>query len=88
MASDEFYRRQGLLLEKEQKAQHLAIKIHGIRDRIRRLTDPHSPIGDMDVSSVRVEVDSLVDAEQQREALLREIKALREDMGLPRYESR
>ncbi|HNP80143.1 MAG TPA: hypothetical protein PKN47_01670 [Nitrospira sp.] len=88
MASDEFYRRQGLLLEKEQKAQHLAIKIHGMRDRIRRMTDPHRPIDEVNLSELRVEMDAYTEAQQQRETLIREIKALREDMGLPRYESR
>lgn len=88
MASDEWLLRRGMLLEKEQKAQSLAIKIHGLRNRIRQLTDPHRSIDDLDVASVRVEVDSLVEAEQQREQLIKDIKSLREDLNMPRYESR
>lgn len=88
MASDEYLRRQGLLQEKEQQAQILAIKIHGMRDRIRRMTDPHRPIDEVNLSELRVEMDAYTEAQERREVLIGEIASLREDMGLPRYQSR
>lgn len=88
MASDERLKRQGLLQEKEQRAKYLAILMHGLKDRIRTQTDQHRKIEEIDVSVLRVTVDELTNHNQEYERLLREIAALREDLGLPRYEAR
>lgn len=88
MSSDARLRMEGLLQEKEQQARHLAIRMHGLKKQLREQTDQHRPIGELDVSVVRAAVDDLTTSNQAYEALLKEIAALREDLGLPRYEPR
>ncbi len=88
MPSDERLLNQGRLVEAEQKAKGLAIKIHGLKEQLRRQSDPHRRIEDLDVSAMRVTIDGLAEANMQYERLLQEIATLREDLGLPRYEPR
>ncbi|WP_447978095.1 hypothetical protein [Candidatus Nitrospira bockiana] len=86
MASEERLLNLGRLQEKEQQARLLAIKIHRLKDEIRRETDPHRRIEDLNVTALRVALEDLGTANARYEQLLSEIAALREDLGLPRYE--
>ena len=88
MASDERLRQEGLLLEKEQRARHVAINLYGLKDRMRSLLDKHKPLPELDTDAIRVAFDELVLAEQEFERLKDEIHALREDLGKPQTEIR
>ena len=85
MASDDRLRKQGLLLEKEQRARHVAVNIYGFKDRIRALTDKHKSIELLDLESLQVAVDELTKADQEFEQLKADIAALREDLGMPQW---
>lgn len=87
MGSDERLLNQGRLVEAEQRAQHLAIKLHGLKRQLREQTDPHRPIAELDVSVLRVVLDDLATTEAEYQRTLTTIAALREDLGLPRYET-
>jgi hypothetical protein len=88
MASDERLRQEGLLLEKEQRARHVAVNIYGLKDRVRSLVDKHKSIDALDTESLRVAVTELAKADQEFERLKDEIGLLREDLGMPREEIR
>ncbi len=88
MSSDERLRHKGLLAEKEQRAKVLALKIQDLRERLRMLSDPHRPHRPDDTSRMRVALDELVDAEVEWERVLRDIQALRDDLGLSPMEVR
>ena len=88
MASDERLRAEGLLLEKEQRARHVAVNMYGLKDRVRSLVDKHRPIDRLDTESLSVAVAELAIADQEFERLKDEIQALREDLGKPRTEIR
>lgn len=83
MASDERLRQQGLLLQKEQRARHVAVNIYGLKDRVRALVDKHKSIDALDTEALSVAVDELAKADQEFETLKEEIRLLREDLGLP-----
>jgi len=88
MASDERLRQRGLLLEKEQKARHLAVHIYGLKDRVRSLVDKHKAIKELDTEALSVAVNEVVKADQEFEVLIDEIRLLRDDLGLPHEEIR
>lgn len=88
MASDERLRQQGLLLQKEQRARHVAVNIYGLKDRVRALVDKHKSIDALDTEALSVAVDELAKADQEFETLKEEIRLLREDLGLPQEEIR
>lgn len=88
MASDERLRQEGLLLEKEQRARHVAVNLYGLKDRVRALVDKHKSLDLLDTEALRVSVLELTQADQEFERLLDEIRALREDLGLPPAEIR
>lgn len=86
--SDERLRRRGLLAEKEQRAQLLALKVRALKRQLNELTDPHRDIKDINTTELRMHVDDLQAATEAFDALLKEIASLREDLGMPRYEIR
>lgn len=88
MASDDRLRSQGLLLEKEQRARHVALTIYGLKDRVRQLVDKHRSISELDTESLSVAVSQLQQADEAFERLKDEIRLLREDLGLPHTEIR
>jgi len=88
MASDERLRQEGLLLEKEQRARHVAINLYGLKDRMRALLDKHQPLAQLDTEALRVAWLELQNADQEFDRLVQEIHALREDLGLPQTEIR
>ena len=88
MASDERLRAEGLLLEKEQRARHVAVHIYGLKDRVRGLVDKHKAIEALDTEALSVAVSELALADQEFERLKEEIHALREDLGKPHAEIR
>lgn len=88
MASDERLRQQGLLLEKEQKARHVAVRIYGLKDLVRQLVDKHKSIELLDTEALRVAVNDLAQADRDFETLKSEIRLLRDDLGLPQEEIR
>ena len=83
MASDERLRQQGLLLQKEQRARHVAVNIYGLKDRVRALVDKHKSIDALDTEALSVAVDELAQADHEFELLKEEIRLLRDDLGLP-----
>jgi hypothetical protein len=88
MASDDRLRQQGLLLEKERRARHVAVHIYGLKDRVRSLVDKHKSIDTLDTEALSVAVNELALADREFETLKTEIKLLREDLGLPQEEIR
>lgn len=88
MASDERLRQEGLLLEKEHRARHVAVNMYGLKDRVRSLVDKHKSIDALDTEALSVAVSELALADQEFERLKEEIQALREDLGKPRTEIR
>lgn len=88
MASDERLRQKGLLLEKEQRARHIAVHIYGLKDRVRALVDKHKSIDLLDTEALSVAVNELAKADREFEQLKDEIRALREDLDLPQEEIR
>ena len=88
MASDERLRQEGLLLEKEQRARHVAVNIYGLKDRVRALVDKHKSIDALDTEALSVAVSELAKADQEFERLKDEIRALRDDLGKPQTEIR
>lgn len=88
MASDERLRQRGLLLEKEQKARHLAVHLYGLKDRVRSLVDRHKDLDQLDTDALSVAVSEMTRADQEFERLIEEIRSLREDLGLPHEEIR
>ena len=88
MASDDRLRQEGLLLEKEQRARHVAVNIYGLKDRVRALVDKHKSIDALDTEALSVAVSELAQADQEFEQLKEEIYALREDLGKPQTEIR
>lgn len=88
MASDERLRQEGLLLEKEQRARHVAVNIYGMKDRVRALVDKHKSIDALDTESLSVAVAELAKADQEFERLKDEIRELRDDLGKPHTEIR
>lgn len=88
MASDERLRQQGLLLEKEQRARHVAVHIYGLKDRVRSLVDKHKSIDLLDTEALSVAVNELAKADREFEQLKDEIRLIREDLGLPQEEIR
>lgn len=85
MASDERLRQEGLLLQKEQRARHVAVNIYGLKDRIRVLTDKHKSIELLDLEALQVAVDELTNADREFEQLKLDIASLREDLGMPKW---
>lgn len=79
---------EGRLQEAEQQAQHLAIAMNGHRRRIRELSDPFVPVGEVDLGALRVELDELQAKEQRYYQTNKLIAELREALGKPRYEER
>lgn len=88
MASDERLRQQGLLLEKEQRARHVAVQIYALKDAVRQLVDKHKSIELLDTASLSVAVSELTRTDREFEQLKSEIRALREDLGFPQEEIR
>jgi|CXWL01.1.fsa_nt_gi hypothetical protein len=88
MASEERLLNEGRLLACEQEAKRLAIKLHGLKEQIRREMDPHRQIAQLDTTKTEVLVTDLVQTDATYEDLLVQIASLREDLGLPRYGSR
>jgi hypothetical protein len=88
MASDERLRQEGLLLEKEQRARHVAINMHGLKDRMRTLVDKHQGLEALDTQALEVVWIELRTADLEFDRLLKEIQALREDLGKPQTEIR
>lgn len=88
MASNDRLRMEGLLLEKEQRARHVAVNIYGYKDRVRALVDRHQAIDALDSEALRVAVYELMQADQEFEQIKAEIHALREDLGKPNTEIR
>ena len=88
MASDERLRAEGLLLEKEQRARHVAVNLYGLKDRVRALVDKHKSLDQLDTEALSVAVSELQKADQEFERLKEEIAALREDLGKPQTEIR
>lgn len=88
MASDERLRQQGLLLEKEQRARHVAVNIYGLKDRVRQLVDKHRPIDTLDTEALSVAVNELAKADHEFELLKAAIRLLRDDLGLPQEDIR
>lgn len=88
MASDERLRQEGLLLEKEQRARHVAINLYGLKDRMRALLDKHQPLDALDTEALTVAFTELRTADLEFERLKDEIHALREDLGKPATEIR
>lgn len=83
MASDERLRQKGLLLEKEQRARHVAVNIYGLKDRIRQLVDKHKSIDKLDTEALSVAVRELAKADSEFETLKAEIYSLRDDLDMP-----
>lgn len=88
MASDDRLRQEGLLLEKEQRARHVAVNIYGLKDRVRTLVDKHKSIDALDTEALSVAVAELACADQEFERLKDEIRLLRDDLGKPQTEIR
>ena len=88
MASDDRLRQEGLLLEKEQRARHVAVNLYGLKDRVRALVDKHKSLDQLDTEALSVAVSELATADQEFERLKEEIAALREDLGKPQTEIR
>ena len=88
MSSDERLRAEGLLLEKEQRARHVAVNLYGLKDRVRALVDKHKSLEDLDTEALSVAVSELARADQEFERLKDEIRLLREDLGKPQTEIR
>lgn len=88
MASDDRLRQEGLLLEKEQRARHVAVNIYGLKDRVRTLVDKHKSIDALDTEALSVAVAELARADQEFERLKDEIRLLRDDLGKPQTEIR
>lgn len=88
MASDERLRQEGLLLEKEQRARHVAVNMYGLKDRVRSLVDKHASIEALDTEALSVAVTELAKADQEFERLKEEIRLLREDLGKPQTDIR
>lgn len=88
MASDDRLRQEGLLLEKEQRARHVAVNIYGLKDRVRTLVDKHKAIDALDTEALSVAVAELARADQEFERLKDEIRLLRDDLGKPQTEIR
>lgn len=78
----------GVLVEKEQQAKFLALKIKDVRERLNLLTDPHRAIAHIDIGRMRMLLDDLTGAQEEFDRLIDEARLLREDLGLPRYEIR
>lgn len=78
----------GQLYEKEQRAQLLALKIRDLRERLNQLTDPHRSADKVDTSRMRMLIDEWQAAETEFDQLTKEAAALRDELGMPRYEIR
>lgn len=78
----------GQLYEKEQRAQVLALKIRDIRERLNQLTDPHRSADKVETSRMRMLIDDWQAAEVEFDQLIKEAAALRDELGMPRYEIR
>lgn len=88
MGSEERLRQQGLLLDKERRARHVAVNMYGLKDRVRALVDKHKSIDLLDTEALSVAVNELATADREFETLKTEIHLLREDLGLPQEEIR
>lgn len=78
----------GQLYEKEQRAQLLALKIRDLRERLNQLTDPHRSADKVETSRLRMLIDDWQAAETEFDQLTKEAAALRDELGMPRYEIR
>lgn len=85
--SDTRLRHIGLLQEKEQRAKLLALKIRDLRERINQLTDPHRT-NDVETGRLRMLIDDWQAAEVEFDQLTKDAAALRDELGMPRYEIR
>lgn len=86
MSSDERLLNIGRLQEKEQQAQMLAIRIHGLKESFRKIGDPHRPLSDLKWSDIQSVSEELLHAQNQFERLVGEISRLRNDLGMGKYE--
>ncbi len=86
--SDTRQRHLGQLYEKEQRAQVLALKIRDLRERLNHLTDPHRSADKVETSRMRMLIDDWQAAETEFDQLIREAAALRDELGMPRYDIR
>ncbi len=78
----------GQLAERENEAKILAIAIHGLKLEMRLYLSEHAKPDELAVDRVRQLADELVTAHTRYAVLLTEVAALREELGLPRYEAR
>lgn len=85
--SDTRLRHIGLLQEKEQRAKVLALKIRDLRERLNSLTDPHRT-NEVETGRLRMLIDDWQAAETEFDQLIKDAAALRDELGLPRYEIR
>lgn len=80
--------KQGQLATAEQEARSLAIRIQGLKRELRIYLAEHQAPQDLEASRVQQLSEDLTSAHMDYEARINTIAALRDDMGLPRYESR
>lgn len=85
--SDTRLRHIGLLQEKEQRAKVLALKIRDLRERLNSLTDPHRT-NEVETGRLRMLIDDWQAAETEFDQLIKDAAALRDELGMPRYEIR
>ena len=78
----------GQLSEREGDARALAIRIHGLKREMRLYLAEHASLESFDAARVRQLSDDLCEGQARYHVLLKEIGELREELGLPRYESR
>jgi hypothetical protein len=72
---------QGRLLEKEQEAKSLELRIQGLRDSIREILDPFEKISEINTPVAFEQMTELVDLHLRYSQALAEIKAIRKALG-------
>lgn len=72
---------QGRLLEKEEEAKSLELRICGLRDSIREVLDPFEKISDLNIPVAFEQMTDLANLHIQYTQALAEIKAIRKALG-------
>jgi len=78
----------GQLKEREDEAKTLAIRMAGAKRDLRLYLPEVGKLEDLDPQRIHQLSKELGDAHERYATVLEEIAALREDLGLPRYEAR
>ena len=78
----------GQLAEAEHEAKERALQIAGIKREMRLYLAEHTTPASLEATRLRQLTEGLVEAHARYHAALATSTALREELGLPRYEAR